>query len=208
MSGLSPSVQFVAVLLVTHRPSNPPGPLLPCGASLALSLSSSLLHSLLHIDLNSFVSYWSATPLSAAVNKHKHTVHRCCVLLKQHTHRQKRLKALFFCRDGTRGEFMEVLKYQQANDIQTNLDSVLIQHLRSEVWEWSGEFGAGTITSAGYISDLLSCIWSDFCKQELTSEASCMYTSACAAGMRLIWCVLLKTPHQHMKNIINKVIFS
>lgn len=84
---------------------------------------------------------------------------------------------------------MEVLKYQQANDIQTNLDSVLIQHLRSEVWEWSGEFGAGTITSAGYISDLLSRIWSDFCKQELTSPAICMYTSACAADMQLIWCV-------------------
>lgn len=42
----------------------------------SLSISPSLSFTpWLHIDLNSFVSYWSATPPSAALNKHKDTNH-------------------------------------------------------------------------------------------------------------------------------------
>lgn len=42
----------------------------------SLSISPSLSFTpWLHIDLNSFVSYWSTTPPSAALNKHKDTHH-------------------------------------------------------------------------------------------------------------------------------------
>lgn len=133
----------------------------------------------LNIDLNSFVSYWSATPPSAALNKTQgHTPapfpYRLCHCTCPHC-KNKKIQSQTWDAFANKidvimkGVYLSFLLHWrslssriiQAKDIQRNLDLVLIQDLRSEMKTqaaWAGTSGQHNYSRSSFLSFVLTSV--------------------------------------------------